>query len=106
MCAPIYLLFIHRKKEKVPNRIYVFQMVAFRLCFTAFLALYKKNQSYFFKYYYDYYLFELVVREMKMKEEYEPRRCYPMKSGSMGHVSCWGIGLMNKDDYIKIRKKG
>lgn len=41
-----------------------------------------------------------------MKEEYEPRRCYPMKSGSMGHVSCWGIGLMNKDDYIKIRKKG
>lgn len=35
----IYLLFIHRKKEKVPERIYALQIAAFWLCFTAFLAV-------------------------------------------------------------------
>lgn len=27
-------------------------------------------------------------------------------SGSMGHVSGWGIGLMNNDEYIKMKKRG
>lgn len=38
-CVLFFIFYIHRKKEKVPKRIYVLQIAAFWLCFTAFLAL-------------------------------------------------------------------